>query len=523
MKKMFRYLCCIVVAVAVMFCVVPISAEYISEFALNTSTKVNLNSADDYASFWFTAPESCVYKFYSTGDYDTMAYVVDSQNNFITYGDDCNDDLNFAVFVFLRAGSTYGFIADFIDEDATGSFNIELVKTNIKSVKINDVTVYEGIDSFDMPHFDEETGEIIGSYNYYFYFPSFTVTLKDGTVLQSDEYGSLTYDGQTHYCNYEDNQSYANEWKNGTYSVMGEVFGISQTFNVIVAPNSIKSVEFEDITLYDGWDCIVVDEEWSDILGMEITDPITIYFYTPVYTVTLNDGTVLQSDELGCVEYNGTLHIFNDLQDSQDIDNQWQVGGTYTSSATVFGITDTFNVTIETNPAKEVKFDDIVLLKDWDCYTDYDYNPETEEYDLEWQRYAYIPSYTITLNDGTVLESDENGYVYFNNKTYGALGFDDGQSYETPWTEGMYNVIVRVFGEKYSFNVTLEEMISVKGDFNRDSVKNNKDLGLLMQYLNGWDVKIDKGACDVNGDSAVNNKDYGLFMQFLNGWEVELK
>lgn len=61
------------------------------------------------------------------------------------------------------------------------------------------------------------------------------------------------------------------------------------------------------------------------------------------------------------------------------------------------------------------------------------------------------------------------------------------------------------------------------GDVNNDGKINNKDLGILMQYLNGWDVEIYIEAADVNDDSKVNNKDYGLLMQYCNGWEVELK
>lgn len=63
----------------------------------------------------------------------------------------------------------------------------------------------------------------------------------------------------------------------------------------------------------------------------------------------------------------------------------------------------------------------------------------------------------------------------------------------------------------------------ISGDINDDKSINNKDLGLLMQYLNNWNVEIVAETADVNGDDAVNNKDYGLLMQYLNNWDVELK
>ena len=60
------------------------------------------------------------------------------------------------------------------------------------------------------------------------------------------------------------------------------------------------------------------------------------------------------------------------------------------------------------------------------------------------------------------------------------------------------------------------------GDADGDDVINNKDLAKLMQFINGWDVEIDKEAVDVNVDGVINNKDYALIMRYLNGWEVEL-
>ena len=64
---------------------------------------------------------------------------------------------------------------------------------------------------------------------------------------------------------------------------------------------------------------------------------------------------------------------------------------------------------------------------------------------------------------------------------------------------------------------------NVPGDATGDEEINNKDLAILMQYLNEWDVELDVDAVDVNDDGAVNNKDYALLMQYLNEWDVELK
>ena len=55
----------------------------------------------------------------------------------------------------------------------------------------------------------------------------------------------------------------------------------------------------------------------------------------------------------------------------------------------------------------------------------------------------------------------------------------------------------------------------VLGDADGNGRVNNRDLGLLQRYLNGWDVTICPEA-DMNGDGTVNNKDLGLLQQALN-------
>ena len=59
-------------------------------------------------------------------------------------------------------------------------------------------------------------------------------------------------------------------------------------------------------------------------------------------------------------------------------------------------------------------------------------------------------------------------------------------------------------------------------DLNADGEINNRDLVLLQQHLNGWDVTIDIAVCDVTADGEINNRDLVLLQQYLNGWDVEL-
>ena len=63
----------------------------------------------------------------------------------------------------------------------------------------------------------------------------------------------------------------------------------------------------------------------------------------------------------------------------------------------------------------------------------------------------------------------------------------------------------------------------IPGDVNDDGNVNVRDLGLLQQYLNGFDVIINEAAANVTGDATVNVRDMGLLQQYLNGWDVVLQ
>ena len=60
------------------------------------------------------------------------------------------------------------------------------------------------------------------------------------------------------------------------------------------------------------------------------------------------------------------------------------------------------------------------------------------------------------------------------------------------------------------------------GDLNGDGAINNRDMALMQQYINKWDVQIDEAAADVNKDGSINNRDLALLQQYINKWDVTL-
>lgn len=76
--------------------------------------------------------------------------------------------------------------------------------------------------------------------------------------------------------------------------------------------------------------------------------------------------------------------------------------------------------------------------------------------------------------------------------------------------------------ENGAIDITSTTPSGIPGDVNNDGKVNVRDLGLIQQSINGWEVTLN-GDADVNNDNKVNVRDLGLIQQFINGWEVELK
>ena len=60
------------------------------------------------------------------------------------------------------------------------------------------------------------------------------------------------------------------------------------------------------------------------------------------------------------------------------------------------------------------------------------------------------------------------------------------------------------------------------GDLTEDGAVDNKDLVILVRWLNGWKVQVNLFAADVDGDGALSVKDAARLQQYLNGWDVEI-
>lgn len=180
----------------------------------------------------------------------------------------------------------------------------------------------------------------------------------------------------------------------------------------------------------------------------------------------------------------------------------------------------TFTVAIRTQRNSGIVSLKLNLIYDTDVLT----LMEVEEKDFSGMSFSPITNTPFVINwvDAIHPDNTTDGVVVlltFCVKEGVASGTTDiSLSYDADdiYNQSFDNVAFRVESG------TVKIIDYLPGDVNNDGKVNNKDLGLLQQYLNGWGVSVNKAGADVTGDGKVNNKDLGLLQQYLNGWKVEL-
>ena len=407
------------------------------------------------------------------------------------------------------------------------SIPIASAATTIQSVIIKDVNLVENTCGEFYESYDENTNQNVKWYCYK-YTPMFELVLSDGTTVESDTDGSVWYNNRWTYMSYEDDQNYDNQWGVGTHTVSGEIFGITTQFNVTITESPIKEISIENVELIENSDGYYDDYYDDDYNCYEWYR----YYYEPEFTVTLNDGTVLESDG-GEIYYNDEYYDL-EFVDGQSYENQWGVG-THTVTAKLMGAETTFDVNIIESPVKEISIEKVELIKDSDGY----YESYYDEYDnyYEWYCYKYAPKFTVTLNDGTVLKSEWSG-IYYNDEYYD-IKFVDDQSYENQWDVGTHSVTAKILGAETTFNVDvvespIKEIVAedieiiqyTHGYFNEEDIDGENVKYFL--YVNiGTDVTVTfkdgTVAKSIDGEIYYKGKSYSIEFfddQVVNPWSL---
>lgn len=489
---------------------------------LNINTKVKVTLADDTVV--------------TTDKYGYFGPYEDEENEEVEFElDQTKDD-------YLKPG-TYKALAKY--GDLSAEYNVTVVPSKFKKVVFENVVMYKDIDNKPLESsFDEDAPDNVKTK--YHYDPSFKVIYEDGSVYRSESnlygegnlYGNyVKYEGESYMPVFFDDQ-YTNAWDIGVHKVRGYILGVEAEFTVEIKPNPIKSVSCDDIYIikpedeysygegyiedadltlnlnsgktekvnvknrmfkYNGqwydvdFDYVYLDElEVGDTceikgrtMGMEFTAkvhyiscPVKSVSVTPLtvienwncyteegntyyridesnlrYTVTLNDGTILNSDENGEVKYKNAYYHFEDIYGASNWN--FKPGNTYKMNGTILEYETKFDVNVIETPVKSVKIDDInVYESDYNMYFDY----EGTEF-VYYKHYQYTPQkFEVTLKDGTVLNG-ENGCVVYNGIKYAIDSYEDcedNQSAKNQWSVGnSYDVTINVLGYKTAAKVNV--------------------------------------------------------------------
>ncbi len=216
---------------------------------------------------------------------------------------------------------------------------------------------------------------------------------------------------------------------------------------------SIVSLEIKPVTISPGTNGHI-DEGFTD------TEPSEHFYYhydvgeLIEYTVTFGDGTVKEGKG-DIITHNNSTYRINTFDDQYNT-TPWEAGNTYQATASLNGVKTNFSVTIEESPVEKIEVSPLVLAEDINGHYFYDYNEETNKYDLEYFKYSlYNIPLTITFKDGTVITDthiEYEGAYYNTNYIY------TDQSYQNAWTPGnTYTAYILVSDRKVEVPVKIVE------------------------------------------------------------------
>jgi hypothetical protein len=265
-------------------------------------------------------------------------------------------------------------------------FDVKVVSSPVEKIEIEPIVLIEGADVYyrgNAPIYrvtsadyynDERTGDITKL--------KCKITLKDGQVLESNEFDEIVYNGRTYniISNSDSVQNEVSPWTVGnSYDFNVYVLGKSAKATVKVVPTPVEKIIFlSDVQVKlneDGaWSYALVPDDtslppkdngdgtWSNL---PVVQPQPLIYHekryfeydipAPEFKVILKDGTELTSknikkNEFGedivyYIEYNGTYYgiMFND---DQSFENQWGLGE-HEAELNVLGFTQKYKVIVK--------------------------------------------------------------------------------------------------------------------------------------------------------------------------------
>ena len=460
------------------------------------------------------------YTLYTTGEADSYCYLYDTDRDEVVsaddyfYGGDCNLVLTYD----FVAGETYYFqFSAYYDEEPYAEYEVHLQSGGFDTLKAEQI--FEDVTRTVYPPHPEAS-------QYFAFVPAesgwYNIALGvDGFLSCSirDAYDSPVSE--------TDNGDEADDFDVVCYLEGGEVYYLELStygedvpmYTVTVSEADVNQLFPDAVTITSGQTKSVFEGQYYRFVPT-VSGVYTFYSsgnsdaYCTLYDTAT--GSVEHYDD---VDYEGGDYNFSLTYPFV----AGQVYYFYTSFYELDGETDPYVVTLS--------FDHTVSVVD-SIRVDGLRAPQAGETVLDY--YYAIGDVTtdpsLLLGDMAVFQGDallEEGTVFAAGETYTiGLAFDE-EANEVLFAEGCTATVTGYtiqICEKIDnwcvvfVNITIpaDEPDVLLGDADGNGRVNNRDLGLLQQYLNDWNVSFDLAVCDMDGNGRVNNRDLGLLQQLLN-------
>ncbi|MBQ2939321.1 MAG: leucine-rich repeat protein [Clostridia bacterium] len=192
------------------------------------------------------------------------------------------------------------------------TYHVVIAESPIQSITVPDRTFIVNSNGYFTNGY--ANGEYVEYYEYSLSADTFTVTLKDGTVLDNRS-DPMEYEGYYMHPEVVTDQSAAKPWGIGTYTASVFLMGVYQEFSVTIIESPVQSVVLDPIVLTENqngdWEWY-----WDHEEGCE-KQYFNYNLSSPSGTVTMKDGTTQSIDEYcNYVVYDGLQYGFEWTQQS---------------------------------------------------------------------------------------------------------------------------------------------------------------------------------------------------------------
>jgi len=475
-KKVISFLVAITMVMS-MFVGVP------NVFAVSYNSNWSVSDVDAYAGqeievpVFFNSYETEVYGGNFTIQYDnqkleavSLRYDDSMENCVKNYNLDYQSLGNQIRFTFSGTSSfwsaTVAYITFKVKENVEGDAQLSFIAsklydetaTAIDSGAINGVVSIKSVTAISL---DTPYEVVIGeneAYQMLKFVPAESGLYSFSSAGELDTYATL-YDSNFEELDNDDDSgnslnfklSYALEAGKNYYLQCNQLNLESCTFTVVVTTSSVKELTVSDTVIYEDVHSFI-DYAYNEETGEH--DLIwEKYYYNPQCSVTLKDGTVIEGDGSNILidgEYNGV-----DFSDDQSYENQWEVGNSYTVTASFAGVTDTFTVTVAENPVESVVVENVTIMEGTNLTTGYEWVDDEE---VEYQYYYWsTPEYTVNFKNGESIVSEWGNDVEIGGQYYSLSSYSN-QSSQNVWGVGEHTVDAEFFGVETSYTVTITEV-----------------------------------------------------------------